>query len=457
MKLIVGVKGVGPGRGSRRLALAMVGIASALTALVFSPAAREETTGCSPCLVTVNFAQAQDTHGSMLGFLRGMDESTPSAQLIAPLHPAIWRGGFGGTPYERAATFGARYELVLGDLWGNAFENWHGRGPPYADLSAWYTWVRNLALANRNRAVIWDIWNEPDLKSFWKGTPEQFDETFQTAEAAIRSVLGSGAVMAGPSVAWLDWPWMRGLLEYCAVQDCQVDALSWHETGPAQNVAKHLRRAQRLIQADPLLSGVPMPRLLIDEYLGGTTRYQPGTLVAYLEQLESGGADGAVLACWREPTGLSACAQQTLDGLIDPASGHPRGTWWAAKAYAQGVGSRVQSVTSSPAIVSLASARAPDVRHAEVLLGYFDAQTPQPESATVTVTLRNLGSLPFLHGAHTVRIWMERLVQGPAPSSPLPLGAVRALPVVNGVATITVPNVALGDALVLHLAPPRGS
>jgi hypothetical protein len=40
--------------------------------------------------VTADFGHRRVTSGSMLGFLHGLDEATPQARWIAPLHPALW-------------------------------------------------------------------------------------------------------------------------------------------------------------------------------------------------------------------------------------------------------------------------------------------------------------------------------------------------------------------------------
>jgi xylan 1,4-beta-xylosidase len=440
----------GPERGRRTWfapLLVLAALAPALLALTFPLAAREQPQACTQCLVTVDFAQPRRVAGSMIGFLRGMDESTPDARWIEPLHPAFWRGDFAVTPYERAVSFGARYEAVLSDAW-----SWGQLGPPYDHLAAWYALVRRIALAAQGKPVIWDIWNEPDTRWFWDGTEAQFEQTFATAEAAVRSVVGTGAVFVGPSLAWFDWPWMQKLLDYCASQGCRMDYLSWHETYAVQTLAANLRLAREKLLADPRLSSSRPRGILIDEYLGGGDRLDPGKLVGYLDALERGGAAGAVLSCWREPTGESNCPQDTLDGLLDPATGQPRGTWWTARAYADGVASQVQTYTSDPALAAIAASGGPETVDAQVLLGYFDPGTSEAPTTTITVSLHHLHALPFLRNASTVRISVERLLPGAPPSTPQPMGASRTVTISNGTANVTLPGVALQDAVVLHLA-----
>jgi hypothetical protein len=121
----------------------------AVSVVVFTP--------CRSCQagprvhVTVDFAHPLATDGSMLGFLHGLDETTPETRWIEPLHPALWRGQFYSAPYERAVSFGARYVLVVSDLWGYPGAHWYGREPPWEEPGVWFAFVRNLALANRGR------------------------------------------------------------------------------------------------------------------------------------------------------------------------------------------------------------------------------------------------------------------------------------------------------------------
>ena len=51
--------------------------------------------------------------------------------MIKPLSPAAWRGNLRSAPYDRATRWGARYVIVVSDLWGYPGANWYGRRPPW--------------------------------------------------------------------------------------------------------------------------------------------------------------------------------------------------------------------------------------------------------------------------------------------------------------------------------------
>jgi hypothetical protein len=404
--------------------------------------------------VTVDFAARRQTNGSMLGFLHGMDEKSPETRWIAPLHPALWRGSLYSAPYQRAVSFGAKYILVVSDLWGYPGAGWYGRKPPWEEPLAWFAFVRDLALANRTRALVWGIWNEPNGRYFWNGTKAQYYETFRIADAAIRSVLGSGALVSGPGVSGFSWPWLEGLLNYCRARKCRVDVLAWHELQAAgiSKISEHLKDARKRLLASSHLSVTHVRFIYISEYLAESDALYPGELIAYLDQLERGGANGGAMACWADPGGSSACDQHTLDGLLNPGTKQPRGVWWAAKAYADGVGSRVETSSTTPALAALASYRAPDARHAQVLLGYFDTHTRLPGTLTVKITLRDLNALQFLRTARKVRVSMERLLAGASPLTPRTIGRPQDIAISHGAVTITAPRIALHDAVAVRLS-----
>jgi xylan 1,4-beta-xylosidase len=308
---------------------------------------------------TVDFAQPVRAR-SEVGFLHGMDEREPPDRWIAPLSPRSWRGDMESAPYDRASRLGARYILVLSDLWGYPGANWYGRQPPWRDLGRWAGFVRDVARANRGRSLVWDVWNEPDQPYFWNGTEAQFHETYRVAYEVIRQELGAEAVIAGPSVSAFRWPWPVALLAYCRQADCEVNALSWHELaggGAVRAIPDHLRRARRALVRNPALAGVGLRELHVNESVGPRDALYPGEQLAYLAFLERGRADAAARACWPDPSGADTCLRHTLDGLLDSRSSRPRGDWWTTVWYARGVPYRVAASSTSLYVVARTAAR----------------------------------------------------------------------------------------------------
>lgn len=440
-----------PGPLMRRRAIAsMLACAGVIVALAPSSSAF-----ASPAqgVVTVDFAHAIRARSSV-GLLHGMNEREPPDRFIAPLSPRSWRGDFDSAPYDRASRLGARYILVLSDLWGYPGANWYGREPPWMDFGRWADFVRDVARANRGRAIVWDVWNEPDRPYFWNGTEAQFHETYRVAYQAIRQELGPDAAISGPSVSAFRWPWLVGLLEYCRQADCEVNALSWHELagGAAlRAIPDHLLRARRALVRNSAFVPLGLRELHVNESVAPGDALYPGEQLAYLAFLERGGADAAARACWPDPSGADNCLRHTLDGLIDARTGRPRGSWWATAWYARGVASRVAASSTSPAVVALAAARAPTPRHAEILLGQY-GEPAQP--ASLRVVLRGLGALRFLRGTNRAALAGFRIVSaGEVPVSPDPL-PVRSLAIRGGAATLTI-GLRPHEVVLLRLSRPQ--
>jgi len=72
----------------------------------------------------------------------------------------------------------------------------------------------------------WEIWNEPDGRDFWTGTPEEYYKLYDVTAKAIRRV-DPNLKVGGPTLAGhLDF--LEGFLKYCADHRDPLDFASWH-------------------------------------------------------------------------------------------------------------------------------------------------------------------------------------------------------------------------------------
>jgi hypothetical protein len=427
----------------------------ALAGLVAVAAATEPA---AAHVVSVDFARRVAAR-PVFGVLHGIDMDEPRDAMIAPLAPRWWRGDLASAPYERVRTFGSRYIVVISDLWGYPGANWYGRRPPWEDLDGWAHFVRRLARLHRNHDFIWDVWNEPDQPYFWNGTQEQFQRTYETAYDVLREELGPGAIVAGPSTSSFRWSWLVGLLEYCRLADCEVNALSWHEL-PGDSlgitrISSHLRRARTELVRNPAYVVLGLRELHINEVVGVGDSLFPGEQVAYLAELEHGHATLSTRACWLDPTGMDNCAAHTLDGLLDPVSMRPRGPWWVTRWYARGVATRVWGRPLEGAVEVLAAARSPRRGRAEVLIGMYDPHDgSEPVERLVRVDLAGLDRLPFVKRRPRLGVVSFRVpATGAAPTRPRAIAA-QAVPVHRGTAAVSV-LVRPHEAVLLRLLPAR--
>ena len=356
--------------------------------------------------VTVDFGQPATGITSMSGFLHGIDPTKPPDSSVKPLQPKLWRVGRLDV-YDRVIASGAEFQLLVSDLWGYGS---NPKGWPYQNYPAWEAFIRQLAQQNKGKKIIWDIWNEPDLKNpFWKGSREQFFETYKRAYKILREELGPSAVIGGPSISTYNKEYLTAFLDYCKANKLEVNFLAWHELNDTiiLFVDDHVFDAKRNYQQSPFYKELKLQKIYVNEIVGELAQYQPGEILGYLYNLEYAKADGACRACW-DTTGskkVSNCFNNTLTGTVVPNTFEPRAAWWTYKAYADGVNSRVLSRSDNDRLVALASKSNPQGK-AQVLLGYFDRN--YSSATTVTLNLANLPALGIQSG-QKVSLKLEKI------------------------------------------------
>ena len=76
----------------------------------------------------------------------------------------------------------------------------------------------------------WEVWNEPDLgKLWWRGTPEQYYQFYETAAKAVKAA-DPNALIGGPTIALVNQPtpYREGFLAYVRDNNLPLDFFSWH-------------------------------------------------------------------------------------------------------------------------------------------------------------------------------------------------------------------------------------
>ena len=379
----------------------------------------------------------------MNGFIHSLSAAEPSDELVRPLAPRLWRSDLSRASLDRALALGARYQLVLSDLWGYPPNDWNGRGPPWADLAAWERFVRTVAREHEGKAVGWDIWNEPNGPAFWSGGRERFFRTYVVANRVLREELGEDVEIVGPSVSRYSPEWIDAFLDHCGAAHCRISALAWHENlrpeDPLEGIAAHLSDARSRVLADPSNADLGIREIHVNEYTGAVDRYLPGEAVAYLSQLEAGGADLAALSCWT----AEDCEPSGLGGLL--FEGSPRAVWWVHRWYAKGAGARVSAESSNPAVAVLASA--PREGEVEVLLGHVGPR-PEAEAAEPLAVEVSLAGPAVSEG---LRATIARLPSAGAAAVSPELLEDRTVSVENGTLRLTVPALGVHEAALITI------
>lgn len=399
--------------------------------------------------VTVDFGIPAPTT-SMSGLLHGIDTTKPPDNLIKPLQPKLWRVGRLDI-YDRIIASGAQFQLVVSDLWGYGA---NPKGWPYQNYPAWEEFVRQLARQNKGKKILWDVWNEPDLKNpFWNGSREQFFETYKRAYKILRQELGPSALIGGPSITNYNKEYLTAFLDYCKANKLEVNFLAWHELNDTMIsfVDDHVIDAKRNFQQSASYKELKLQKIYVNEIIGNLAQYQPGEILGYFYNLEYAKADGACRACWetKGPNKVSNCFNNTLSGMVNPNTFEPRAAWWTYKAYADGVNSRVLSRSDNDRVVALASKSNPEGK-AQVLLGYFDRN--YSSATTVTLNLKNLPQLGIQSG-QKIRLKLEKIPNNQEGAVPKLVSIKEeTLSVVKNDLSYVIPNFNLHEGYLLTLS-----
>jgi hypothetical protein len=138
----------------------------------------------------------------------------------------------------------------------------------------------------------------------------------------LRSELGPGAMVGGPSVYGWRSDWIEGLLEYCRTKGCQVNLLSWHElsNGSIPAIEDRLEWARKNLLESSRYRAVRIRELHVNEATTAADQYRPGSVLGVMHYLEAGRADAAARTCWDDLGGKSNCYNDNLAGLLELAS-----------------------------------------------------------------------------------------------------------------------------------------
>jgi hypothetical protein len=407
--------------------------------------------------IAVDFAQ---TSGSPMrigcGVLHSMTGTQPPDALVAPLRlnnvrvdaAELYSSGY----LARLTALGVQnIQLVLSDYeyhapWpgdGGNWSNWELRCTLFAQDAV------NHGLSGRIR---YDIWNEPDISSFWGAAQSQFFEAWKRGVAKVRAT-DPNALVVGPSITGYNETWLRAFLTYARDNGALPDILSWHELSGTHgiNLPSRVDAARSLVQELGISDRVTS--ISINEYAPQSRQFYAGTLLSYISAMEraakgSPAVEGACHSCWGEPDGSSNCSNASLNGLLAPGNPpQPRSTWWTLRAYAQLNGELVRLVPAS--LVDGIAAYDSAAPASTLLVGNYSAVTTE----TVALNLANLPAALVRNGMTRVTV-TPILNSGTAPLAQPLSGAPFEVAVTAGSASIALGQIPLLSVMEVRLSPP---
>ena len=300
---------------------------------------------------------------SVAGFLH-FNELEPLQKNISELKPKYWR--FGAKLKEYTPKRKTQIEIlvknnivpiiVISDIYDE--EHWYKEKGGWirpSDNGAPFTKLINDLYKELGNKVVFDVWNEPNLKEVWGGTREEYFKTFKVAHDALRnSPDGKNAQITGPSISSYDKEYIDAFLNYCSKNNLRLDVLNWHDLGNQNDAVKlqdNIKEAKELLKKYPNLG---VKNIYIPEIVGLAEQFNPLTAFTYLNSLEKSKVYGGCKACWDNPDkeGENSCWNNSMDGILTP-DGKPRASWWLYKYYADSLGKRLVSKTSKKELISI--------------------------------------------------------------------------------------------------------
>jgi hypothetical protein len=129
-----------------------------------------------------------------------------------------------------------------------------GAGPPKAldtpallpggapnPANPWAFCLATVAKRYGHRIAAWEIWNEPNFRDFWKGSPTDYAHLLQTARTVLTQTVPGSPVLLGGMVED-DGSFLRSVVQQlCPVNKCAsppFDAVAWHVYGNPADVLR---------------------------------------------------------------------------------------------------------------------------------------------------------------------------------------------------------------------------
>jgi xylan 1,4-beta-xylosidase len=155
-----------------------------------------------------------------------------------------------------------RYDITA-DTWTHHNYKAYGWACPPKDYDRWFDLIQGLVVhclerygADEVRTWYWELWNEPDLDYYWKGSIAEFNKLYDYTVAAVKSAYADARVggpgTTNPDANGYSGEFLAAFLEHCVngtnaysgEQGTQLDFLSFHVKGGGYR-ADPLHEAQK--------------------------------------------------------------------------------------------------------------------------------------------------------------------------------------------------------------------
>ena len=388
------------------------------------------------------------------GYLVSIEPDEPSMELILPLKPTSFRGnaGYVFKNYDRLKQAGVtEFQLTLGlvfeDLPLQIFDINHiGLEGDYAPWLAHVDRIIDQVVA-RQLAVLWDIYNEPDLATLPINENERLKEGWRLAYQRIKQRI-PGAQIVGPSIS--RYRLLKPFLEWSQKQNVFPDVVAYHEYDDPSHAPVLVEDLRGYLND----RGLARP-ISVNEILGQESWTLAGYTVGVIAAYERANLMSAMRSCWPDPQDMSrdrvenTCDNPTLDGLLYVDRRSKRPGWHIYKAYAEMEGMRLYTMTDSPKLHALASLDKASGT-LQLLLGKYDEYS----TADTTVILKNAARAFSGGQGRSLFLCAEQIPDtGSGPLASTVVTMDRTLTFMDNDVSFTLPEFYHSDAYRVRISP----
>jgi hypothetical protein len=341
--------------------------------------------------------------------------------------------------YAKARAIGATVLLLASDLWGADdvcnVPHYPGDGGDWTQYTSFIAQVISDVQANgmTGSDVRWELWNEPDLTIFWKGTQSQWLEMWKRGYQQIRAAI-PGAVFEGPSVAGGPGSsWTSAFLDYVKTNNVVPNYVSWHEEGGGNDPVSDSKTMDSALST----RGIKVTGYDANEY-GTSSEQTPGHSAWFIARLERANMDGL-----RGNWGNGAALYETMAALATN-TWQPNSQFWIYKRYADQTGLRT-NVSAGSQVDAVAYQDASSAKSI-IVVGDKGGAT-----GSVNVVVKNIPS--WLQNGGATKVVLERMPTGPAAVSAPTVVSSSAATVICNALTVTIDWTTATDGYVVTLTP----
>jgi hypothetical protein len=342
--------------------------------------------------------------------------------------------------HAKAKAIGATVLLLVHDLWGADgacnVPRYPGDGGDWTQYTSFMNQVIADAQANgmTGSDVRWELWNEPDLSIFWKGTQAQWLEMWKRGYQQVRAAIPN-AVFEGPSVATgAGGAWATAFLNSVKTNNVVPDYMSWHDEGGGNDPVGDSKTMTSALSSH----GISVKGYDINEY-GTSSEQNPGHSAWFIARLERANVDGL-----RGNWGGGPALYQTMAGLVTN-DWQPNSQWWIYKRYADQTGLRA-SVTAGSQLDAVAYADESAAKSI-IVVGNKGGTT-----GSVNAVIKNIPC--WLNSGGMTKVLLESMPNGSAALSAPKVVSNAAMPVTCNTAVVTINWTAATDGYVISLTLP---